>query len=162
MSQLGLIATVAAPTALLTETIVGTVALTVIGSVGGVLLYFGERGTRELHDQLEHVAPWILAGDLRIDKNAAWSVAWISIPLGIFFVLAGIVTLVAPPPDTPQSDAWPSIALGVVLGVGAAYAIARALQLRHQMAWLAEAPPASYGGSEKQTGRASPHPADPS
>jgi hypothetical protein len=138
----GLISTIVVPAGPITETIVGTMILILIGGVGGLLLYFGERGTLELHDDLERVAPWVLAGYLRIDKNAAWIVAWISIPLAIFCVLAGVAILAAPTPTVSQNDAWPSIVFGGVLGVGAAYAVMRALQLKRQIAWLAEEPPA--------------------
>ncbi len=122
-----------APRGPLMETIVGIVFVLAVGSGGGALLYLGERGTREIQESLESRAPSILAGYLRIDKNAAWSVAWIAIPTAVAFVVAGLSTLSGLSPTTPQSEAWPSIALGASLGVGAAYAVWRALQLRRQI-----------------------------
>jgi hypothetical protein len=142
--------TVVAPPGPVLEMIVGITIILAIASGGGVLLYLGERGARTIQDDLEARAPVILAGYLRIDKNAAWTVTWIAIPFAVAFVLAGVSTLSGLAPSTPRSDAWPSIALGVILGVGAAYAVARALQLKRQIAWLSEQRPFS---SDSETTR---------
>jgi hypothetical protein len=137
----GLLAIVVAPPAQMTETIVGLIVLVLIGGVGGALIYLGERGTGALEHDLASVAPWILAGYLRIDKNAAWTVAWIAIPGAIVFGVTGVVAMFAPPTGTTADDAWSSIAMSAALGVGTAYAVFRALQLRRQMAGLANEPP---------------------
>jgi hypothetical protein len=138
-----LVTAVVAPPGPILEMIVGIMIVLTVAGGGGMLLYLGERGTGELQDGLEGNAPAILAGYLRIDKNAAWTIAWVAIPAAIGFVLAGVVTLNAPTPTTPEQNAWPSIVLGVVVGVGAAYAVVRALQLRRQIKWLAEARPST-------------------
>jgi hypothetical protein len=136
-----LVTAVVAPPGPILEMVVGTMIVLVVAGGGGVLLYLGERGTGMLQDGLESSAPSILAGYLRIDKNAAWSVASVAIPAAIGFVLAGVITLTAPTPTTPRGDAWPSIALGAVVGVGAAYAVLRALQLKLVIARLTEMRP---------------------
>lgn len=139
-----------APRGPLLETVVGIVVVLAVGSGGGALLYLGERGTRAVQASLESRAPSILAGYVRVDKNAAWSVAWIAIPTAVAFVVAGLSTLYGLSPTTPQSDAWPSIALGAALGLAGGYAVWRALQLRRQIGWLSEMRP--FAGDSEKTG----------
>jgi hypothetical protein len=134
-----------APSRPVTETISVAVVLLVIAGGGGALVYLGVRGGHELQDELARTAPWILAAYLRIDKNAAWTVAWIAIPLASAFVVAGLVALVTPTSDAALSEAWPSIVLGVMIGVGGSYTVLRALQLKRRIAWLEAAGPASDG-----------------
>lgn len=131
-----LVLMVVAPPGPLLEMIVGIVVILAVAGGGGAMLYLGERGTREIQEHLESRAPAILAGYLRIDKNAAWSVAWIAGALALVFVFAGLSTLNAPGSPMPHSEAWPSIALGATLGVGAAYAVWRALRLGREIARL--------------------------
>ena len=124
----------------MTELAVGIAFFLGVAVSGGVLLYLGKRRTREIEQGLESRAPTILASYLRIDKNAAWSVVWIAGMLSLTFVLAGFSTVNAPEPTTPPSDGWPSVALGTILGAGAAYAATRALQLKQEIARLIEPP----------------------
>ncbi len=120
------------------------VFLLVIVAGGATLWYFGYRDTPELHADLRQSVPHIVAAYLRIDKNAAWSVAWIGLAMALLFVVAGLVTVAEPQPTAPASAGWEMIALAAPLLVGAAYAVVRALQLKRQIVWLETAPPPAY------------------
>ena len=136
-----LVAAFVAPPAPLPEMIVGSLVVLIVAGGGGVLLSRGTHGTRELQDGLESRAPSILAGYLRIDKNAAWTMAWIAALLASGFTLEGVIALNTPTTATPPRAAWTSIVLGPVIGVGAAYAVLRALQLKAEIARLLEPRP---------------------
>lgn len=127
-----------APPGPVAEMMVGMLFFLAIAGAGGMLIYVGERGVPALHDQLEGRAPWILAGYLRIDKNAAWTVAWIAITFALTFLLAGAASLAGFDRETAPGEAWSSVACGATLGVGAAYAVWRALQLKQEIARLTD------------------------
>jgi len=133
-----LVVMVIAPPSPVPEMLVGVVVFLAIAGGGAALLYLGARGMREIQDDLECRAPSILAGYLRIDKNAAWTVAWIAMPLALAFLLAGVSTLYGLAAPTPRNEGWPSVALGALLGLAGAYAVWRAVALRRQVWWLTE------------------------
>jgi hypothetical protein len=140
-----LVVALAAPTMPLANTLVGTMAVLVLAVGGGVLLYLGERGTWGYRDALESMRPLILAAYLRIDKNAAWSVVGIAFSLAVIFVAAGLTTLYAPEAPTPPGDAWPAVAIGVTLALGAGYAAIRAIQLKREIFRLSQLRAAAQG-----------------
>jgi hypothetical protein len=132
----GLVAVVVAPPGPISEMIVGLLFFLAVAVGGGVLIYLGARGTGEIQRGLEASVPSILAGYLRIDKNATWTVAWIAAVLAITLLVAGSVGLTRPSSDMSRSEAVQLVALGIALGVGASYAVARALQLKREIARL--------------------------
>ena len=138
-----LVVMVVAPPAPVPEMIAGIVVFLAVAGAGAALIYLGARGTRAIQHDLESRAPLTLAGYLRIDKNAAWTVAWIAIPLAVLFAVAGLTTLVGVASEVPRRDGWPSVALGALVGVAGTYAVWRAVTLRRQIGWLCESRPAS-------------------
>jgi len=82
------------------------------------------------------VAPGIVAGYLRIDKNAAWMVASLAIPLGVLFLAVGGVILADASPSSPASEAIPVLVFGGLPLLGSIYAVAQALLLRGRIARL--------------------------
>jgi hypothetical protein len=129
------------PTSPAPDPISAVVFLVAVIAGGATLWSFGCRGTAQFHADLRDTVPWIVAGYLRIDKNAAWSIVWIGVSFAVLFVVAGLVTISQPPPTTPTGSGWEMIAFAVPLAVGAAYAAVRALQLKRQIAWLEAADP---------------------
>ena len=120
------------------ELVVGVAFFLALAGGGAALIAVGTRRAQGVQGDLEAIAPTILAAYLRIDKNAAWCLTWIAGILSVAFVMAGFATVHAPEPTTPPQEGWPSVALGTILGVGAAYAATRALQLKQEIARLTE------------------------
>ena len=139
-----LVVMVVAPPAPIPEMIAGIVVFLAVAGAGAALIYLGARGTRAIQHDLESRAPVILAGYLRIDKNAAWTVAWIAIPLAIA-LRGGRPDHARRPGVGGAAPRWLAVgrARRACSAWRAAYAVWRALTLRRQIGWLCESRPAS-------------------
>ena len=129
-----LVASVAAalfvPTAppLSISTLVGMLAF----AIAGVALWcIGRLHTGYGQATLAGTAPEIAAAYLRIDKNAAWMVAAVAIPVGLILLAVGGVILFDP--TAPAGEAVPVLLFGGLPLLASTYAVARALQLSRQI-----------------------------
>jgi hypothetical protein len=106
-------------------------------AIGGVVLwYVGYRQAQAGEAVLLGWLPRVAAAYRRIDKNAALTVAWISIPIGLLMLLAGFGIYLSPTPDAPASAGILLMALAALVGVTGVYAIVRWLLARRDIQWL--------------------------
>ena len=131
------------------ESMLGMAVFAIVGAAGAVLLYLGSKDTRDLYQDLSGGAQLTVAGYLRIDKNAAWTMFWIAGGFGLMSLMVGTAALASNTPSTPTTDgtdAWSAIGQAAGLLLLAGYAVYKALQLRGQIGWLeSAAASAGYG-----------------
>ena len=124
------------------ESMLGMAVFATVGAAGAVLLHLGSKDTRDLYHDLSGGAPLTVAGYLRIDKNAAWTIFWVAGGFGLMSLLVGMGALVSNTPTTlatDGTDAWSAIGQAAGLLLLAGYAVYKALQLRGQIGWLESA-----------------------
>jgi hypothetical protein len=123
--------------------LIGMGIFAVVAAAGGALLYTGSHQTRSVYHALSESTPWIVAGYLRIDKNAAWTVCGTMIAFGVITLvgaLGGFSEVMEPAsPDETSSSFGQATGMFLL----AAYAWFKALQLRHQIRWLETRAPLS-------------------
>jgi hypothetical protein len=136
-----LVAIVAGPAFNRWDSVLALLVPLVFLAVGGTLHYLGRIGSRDVEEELDRTVPWVVAGYVRIDKNAGWIVAWLALPPAIFFSTVGVMMYGSPVPSTSEQDGMALWGFSGVLGLASAYAIARALQARRRIVLLGDAPP---------------------
>ncbi|MCC7366936.1 MAG: hypothetical protein IT306_00845 [Chloroflexi bacterium] len=121
------------------EAIIGLTVFLALALGGAAMVYRGSLGTRETYHDLSGIAPQIVAGYLRLDKNAAWTVVWVAGILAALTGGIGLVTVASPQVEGAVEQGWASVGQAVGLVALAGYATYKARELQGQLAWLERA-----------------------